>query len=154
MSAPYSSESLLFPGTTLNGELLPDRAMRLVDGRVCMGRGSSIGVGDGNPTEALPADHAGPIVGVVHGPLDRIVQCVIAIGITVWPAIHGDRFDVSSRVKTTALQHSAELVPDFALEGLEAGREQILAAEAMLFPLRVSWRTRLPGHTKNHRLIG
>ncbi len=58
---------------------------------------------------------------------------LVAVGIAVRPAIDGDRFDVARWVETAGCEDACQLVADLALELLEGGAQQIVAAGFELF---------------------
>ena len=49
------------------------------------------------------------------------------------PAVNGDADDVPRRLETTTLQYASELITNTALEGLEAGIQQVAAPYQVLF---------------------
>ena len=100
------------------------------------------------------ADHAGPIVAsVVNTHSERVGQAVVGVGVAVRPAVDGDRDDVARRIEAAGAEDARELIADVALEGLERRRQQVGAADAVLFLPRLAGRARVRGPCGYDRLV-
>src|SRR5262245_32176399 len=117
--------------TTLQGESkhlaaavkeFADRSMGLIDGHISVGARASIGIGNRNVAEGLTADNPGFFF--LGLPL-RIEERVRRIGVTVRPAVHGNRFDVVRRIEAGISQHTAELIANVPFKRLETYAHQL-----------------------------
>src|SRR6266853_5585860 len=102
--------------------------MSLVDGLVGVGVGSRVRIRDGDISVTLPSDYP-RLLFLFPG---RIEQRVRRERIAVRPAVHGDAFDVASRIEAGSAQHLRQLIADVALERLEGSLHEFHASSAML----------------------
>src|SRR5579864_2857628 len=103
-----------------------DRAIRLVDGAVSVGRETRVGIGNNNTPEGLPCEEIGAVLRVVV----RVPKRVVLRRVAVRPAIDGNPFDVAYRIETGSGEHACELVADIAFERCERRCEKLHATEA------------------------
>src|SRR5215471_18676927 len=85
-----------------NGDDFRHRTIALIDSDVGIGMAIGIGVGDGNPPEGLSANHTRTL-GVRT--IQRLKELIVFVGVTVRPAIDGNRLNVTRRIETSSRQH-------------------------------------------------
>src|SRR6202166_2300213 len=103
----------------------------LIDGLVCVGVPSGIGIGDGDAAAALAGDFIG------RGSLGlRIEQGIRTVGIAMRPAIDRDRHNVAPRLKSTRTQHAVKLVGNSRLVFRERRTQQQLPSQTKLLDIR------------------
>src|SRR3984957_16430270 len=72
------------------------RAIGLIDGRVGVRKGFSVGIRDGNAAKGLPPDDAGLLI---FGPI-RIEKRIVFVGVAMRPTIDGDRLNVARGIES------------------------------------------------------
>src|ERR1700719_950805 len=83
----------------------------------------------------------------------RLEERIVIVGVAVRPEIDGDGGDVALRVEAAWAERAIELIANIAFKGLEAGRENVLPADAVLLALRQAWRDRHPHEMDQHGLV-
>ena len=121
---------------------LVHRAVRLVHRLIRVGRGRGVGVGNRDAPEWLAANLARRLPG---GPI-RIPERVVLVRVTVRPAVHGNRVNVSRGVESTVFEHTRKLIPNSSLEGLERRRQQVDVTGTLLI---ASGQARLAGRPRH-----
>jgi hypothetical protein len=111
-------------------------AVRLIDGdiRICVT--IRIGVRNGDAPKGFPANYARALL---FGAIERFEERVVFIGVSVRPAVYGDRLDVSRGVEVPTAQHAAQLIANFPFEHLKGRREQLIPPSLKLVFTGESW---------------
>src|ERR1700693_602096 len=129
---------------------LPHRSPCLIDGLVCVGVSTSVGVSDGDAPVGLARYFAGSLSSLQP---KRIEQRVVFVGVTVGPTIDRNGRDVACGIEAAGTQCARQLLADVAFHGLEAGGVKLHAARDVLLARRMSRAARGLHHVNNDGLV-
>src|SRR5271170_4079104 len=121
----------------------------LIDGLVGVSSRSGVGIGDGNPPVAPARNIAGAFA---FRPI-WVPQRVVLVGITVRPAVDGNRFDVSCGIESACTEHTLQLVTDVPLKCFKGSGQQFVMSRTLLL---AGGQPRLAGsaqHSHQYRLF-
>src|SRR4051794_16110999 len=106
-----------------------DGAMRLIDSRIGIGVGASIGICYRNAAEWLSRCHARLLAAFQP---ELIPKRIVFVGISVRPTVHCDGRDVSRGIEAALAKRSRELITDIAFKRFEGCVVKVEASGAML----------------------
>src|SRR6476619_1416473 len=107
------------------------RPVRLIDRGIVVGGGASIGVGDRNAAETRPAKH---VRRRTFRPV-RVKQRIVFVGVTMRPAVDGDRRDISFGVEPAGAKDVRQLAANVAFESCKARAQDIELPRPVLIAL-------------------
>jgi hypothetical protein len=109
----FQASSVFSLGRTCAIEQFLHTAERLIDGRVGIGRGAGVRVGDRDASRGTASDF---VRRLACRPL-RIVERVVFVAVSVRPAVHRDGFDVARRIEAAVAEDACELPQEWVSEG-------------------------------------
>ncbi len=94
------------------------RPVRVVDGRIGVGIGTSVGVGDRDPPVWLARNLAG-LFAALHPEVVR--QRVVLVGVTMWSAVDGNTENIGCGIEPATAERATQLVANAAFDGGKRG---------------------------------